>query len=370
MGKLEYTAILGNDFVINEDNCNLSCQYCLTGQSNLKKSHEEKLIFNSPRPDNYCAGSNLKFSIDTIEERLHDKFNFLMLKLTGGEIFLIKNFSDFIARVADKYEAVVLQTNGVPIKDEVLIELEKYDNVIIQVSLDSHIHKGNSYRVNKEELHNKVLVKIEKIFESTLPVEVYTVVNDRSVKYLPEFAEYLAGYDNLTFFPFPIRGPDADDFVISRDDISYIHTLFNNSHKYQHIMPPAAYFHRLLSYYEKGKRTFRCHLPRLVLSSFSDGIVTACPNIWFSELGNVLKNEVDEIENTVGNNGLYKALLSKTPRLDACKKCFTPWDILSMYFDDEISIDELCNTPLYSKPKIRQFITDAKQMYQQEGADG
>ncbi|MBD2830395.1 hypothetical protein ID875_27330 [Streptomyces globisporus] len=52
----------------------------------------------------------------------------------------------------------------------------------------------------------------------------------------------------------------------------------------------------------------------------------------------------------VGESGLYQALLADRPRLDACKGCFTPWDTLSMYFDDEITLDELCSAPTYSPP--------------------
>ena len=41
----------------------------------------------------------------------------------------------------------------------------------------------------------------------------------------------------------------------------------------------------------------------------------------------------------IEETGLYKALLAERPRLSACHGCFTPWDTLSMYFDDEITLD-------------------------------
>src|SRR5271163_130739 len=129
---MEKVTLLGNDFVINENNCNLSCQYCLTGQSNLKKSHEEQLIFKNPKSEKYSADSILKNDIDVVEQKLKNEFKFLMIKLTGGEIFLIKNFVDFINKIANKYEVVILQTNGILIKENALNNLEALNNIVVQ----------------------------------------------------------------------------------------------------------------------------------------------------------------------------------------------------------------------------------------------
>ena len=38
--------LLANDLVVQEDNCNLSCKYCLTGQSMYKQGHLDKMIFS------------------------------------------------------------------------------------------------------------------------------------------------------------------------------------------------------------------------------------------------------------------------------------------------------------------------------------
>ncbi|MBD2830396.1 hypothetical protein ID875_27335 [Streptomyces globisporus] len=46
-----------------------------------------------------------------------------------------------------------------------------------------------------------------------------------------------------------------------------------------------------MSFYRNSGRTFRCHLPRMVISTFSDGAVTPCPNIWFSNMGNLLEDD-------------------------------------------------------------------------------
>ncbi len=271
-------ALLGNDLVVNEDACNLSCTYCLTGQSNLKEGHRLQLIFEPPKRDAYAPDSPLGQRIDTVSDRLRDHFGLPLLKVTGGEIFLVKGMMEFLESQAPKYEVLVVQTNGVLVKEEHLERFRSWGNVVMQVSLDSHLPFGNSYRVPSESLQRKVVDRMQAIFESGLPVEVYAVLNDRSVQEMEQFAEWLTRFP-LTYFPFPVRGPSATEFQVKREQIPLIERFVERYDDFAPILPPRAYFARLLSFYHKGKRTFRCHLPRLVVSTFSDGVVTPCPNI-------------------------------------------------------------------------------------------
>ncbi|MED7953440.1 radical SAM protein [Streptomyces sp. BE303] len=356
--------LIGNDLVINEDSCNLSCTYCLTGQSNLKEGHSLKLIFDPPKRDDYSPTTDLGRRINTVAGRLHGRFDLPLLKVTGGEIFLVRGIMDFLEEQSAHYEVLVIQTNGVLVNEEQLARLRSFGNVVLQISLDSHLYTGNSYRVQSESLHAKVLRTIGRILESGLPVEIYGVLNDRSITELCEFAGWLGGFDNPpTFFPFPVRGPDSETFKVRPDQIGHIEELVRRYDEFADILPPRPYFDRLLSFYREGKRTFRCHLPRLVVSTFSDGVVTPCPNIWFSDMGNVLSDEAEGVLDKLGSSGLYQALLAPRPRLSACHGCFTPWDTLSMYFESEITLDELCAAPTYAPPRIRGMIEQAKADY-------
>jgi MoaA/NifB/PqqE/SkfB family radical SAM enzyme len=360
--------LLGNDLVINEDSCNLSCEYCLTGQSNLKEGHRLKLIFDPPKRDTYAEGTDLSKRVNAVTDRMRGQFSMPLLKVTGGEIFVVKGIMDFLAREAPKYEVLVIQTNGMLVNEDHLAQLRSFGNVVMQVSLDSHLHSGNSYRVQKEAQHDKVVRSISAILDSGLPCEVYSVLNDRSVTEMPDFARWLADFENPPiYFPFPVRGPDAEQYAVRPDQVHYISEFVERYDEFKAVLPPMAYFKRLLSFYNKGKRTFRCHLPRLVVSTFSDGVVTPCPNIWFSDMGKVLDDDWQQVLGKVGETGLYKALLAKRPRLSACHGCFTPWDTLSMYFDDEITLDELCAAPTYSPPVIRKMLEDAKSDFLRSG---
>ncbi|GII84203.1 hypothetical protein Ssi03_21930 [Sphaerisporangium siamense] len=362
-------ALLGNDLVINEDSCNLSCTYCLTGQSNLKEGHQLKLIFQPPTRDSYTPGGPLADRIETVSDRLRDHFKLPLLKVTGGEIFLVRNIMDFLEREAPKYEVLVVQTNAVLVNDEHLARLTAIPNVVLQISLDSHLATGNSYRVPKDSLHDRIVAGIAHIIESGIPVEIYAVLNDRSVSEMTDFAGWLMSFANRpTYFPFPVRGPSAEEFKVRPDQVRHIEEFAERYDEFAPILPPRAYFDRLLRFYHEGRRNFRCHLPRLVVSTFSDGVVTPCPNIWFSDMGNTLGEEWEKSLNKVGETGLYKALLAPRPRLEACHGCFTPWDTLSMYFEDEITLDELCAAPTYSPPRIRELLAEMKREYLAGGA--
>jgi MoaA/NifB/PqqE/SkfB family radical SAM enzyme len=358
-------ALLGNDLVINEDSCNLSCTYCLTGQSNLKAGHELKLIFQPPQRDTYAPDSPLGERVTTVADRLREHFRLPLLKLTGGEVFLVRNMMDLVEREAANYEVLVVQTNGVLVGDEHLRRLRALGNVVLQISLDSHLPTGNGYRVPKASLHQRIVDNIAGIIDSGLPVEIYTVLNDRSAPEVTTFASWLSGFSRPpVFFPFPVRGPDATRFQMRPDQIHHIEELVDRYDEFAEILPPRPYFDRLLRFYREGRRTFRCHLPRLVVSTFSDGVVTPCPNIWFSDMGSALAEDYQRTLEKVGETGMYKALLAPQPRLAACHGCFTPWDTLSMYFEDEITLDELCAAPTYSPPAIRALLAEMKRDYE------
>lgn len=357
--------LLGNDLVINENACNLGCEYCLTGQSNLKSSHDDQLIFQQPVLEHYSPdnplGDRLKLIVDRVEQKLAPP----LLKLTGGEIFLAKGIMDFIEKMSPLHEAVIVQTNGLPLNDAKIERLSKLGNIIVQISLDSSNYQGNSYRVLAERIHKMVLSRITSVLEAGLPLELYGVLNDRSVEYLPEFVQWCAQFkDNVPqLFPFPVRGPDSEKFKVRPDQYHYIDQLHSMREQYPELLPPQAYLDRLSGFYHDGKRTFRCHLPRLVLSTFDDGVATPCPNIWFHSMGNLTEENWQPALEQVNSSPFYQLLLAERPRLDACKGCFTPWDTLSLYFDDLISIDELCRAPSYSPPGIRRLIEAKKTEY-------
>lgn len=357
--------LLGNDLVINENSCNLGCAYCLTGQSNMKNSHTDQLIFQPPHIERYEQSNPFGERLHTIVDRVADTFEAPLLKLTGGEIFIVKGILDFIEKIAPNHAILVLQTNALPLTPAHLERLAKIDNVVLQITLDSSVYDGNSYRVGAPSLHEKLLNRVSATVASGIPFEIYTVLNDKSVEHLEAFVAWCDDFpgNKPQLMPFPVRGPDSERYQVRPDQYHHIIKLRELGEKHPDVMPPPAYTERLISFYCDGGRNWRCHLPRMVLSTFSDGITTACPNIWFNDMGNVANEDWRGVLDQVRNTGFYNLLLSPRPRLEACHNCLTPWDTLSLYFEDEITLDELCLAPSYNHPVIRDLLIAEKQRY-------
>jgi len=358
--------LLANDLVIKEDNCNLSCQYCLTGQSNFKAGHEAMQIFRPPRLSSYSHETALGKRIDRVIDLTADEFQLPILKVTGGEIFLIRGIMDLLRHVSKHFATLVIQTNGLLLDSQILSEIKSWHNACLQISLDAISYEGNSYRSESPEQHEKVLSRITLALESGIPTEIYLVLNDRSIPVLDDTLRALKNYeDHISVQPFPVRGPNHDIFSPRRDQVAVLQRITDNYSEYQTILPPKPYMVRLLRFFNEGGRSFRCHLPRLAFTTFDDGILTSCPNIWFNVVGNVLDEDATTVMSRVGKTPFYQILLAEKPRIEACKGCFTPWDLLSMCIDGEITLDELCRTPMYSAPASRARIEQIMNSYRE-----
>lgn len=358
--------LLANDLVIKEDNCNLSCQYCLTGQSNFKQDHSEQLIFQPPRPALYSPEGELGRRLDRIAEAAGRDLQLPIIKVTGGEIFLVRGIMKFLAHLSTHFATVVVQSNGMLLDSAKVAEIKSWGNACLQISLDAVSFEGNSYRSPSPELHEKMMQRIYKILEAGIPTEIYCVLNDRSVAHLEDTLRELRRYEgHVVVHPFPVRGPEQGMFFPRAEQVETLRRIMERFDEYASILPPRAYFARLLRFFTEGGRNFRCHLPRFAFSTFDDGVVTSCPNIWFNKIGNILEEPPHEVTERISQTPFRQLLLAPTPRLEACKRCFTPWDMLSLYVDGEITLDELCRTPMYAAPASRVRIEEVVRAYRE-----
>lgn len=354
-----------NDFVIKEDSCNMGCSYCLTGQSLFKNGHDQKAIFCVPQKYSYQPGTKLYANLKKILEAVLLQ-DVPLVKISGGEIMLIQNIMKFIEEISLVYEKVIILTNGTLLDKEKIYRLKELKNVIFQISLDSTVFLGNSYRIRSEDVHQKVINKIHLILESKIPTEIYLTINNRSIETLEQTLHDLVIYaGHLTVYPFPLRGPAMDRFYFRDDQICFIENIIFRRKKYQSLLPLEPYLASLLDFCRFKERKQSCHLPRVSFSTFDDGVVTSCPNIWFDNVGNLLKTEGEKVFEKMKISRFRKLLLSKRPRLLACKKCFTPWELISFYFEDLISIEELCRIPIYQGVRTKKKLIRVKKLYQQ-----
>jgi MoaA/NifB/PqqE/SkfB family radical SAM enzyme len=356
--------LVANDLVIQEDNCNLSCKYCLTGQSTYKEGHLDKMIFQPPRKSDCASGTTLRARVDHIIKTSAGQMQLPILKITGGEIFLVKGMMELIEEISPKFATLVVQTNGVLVTQEYLERFAALGNICLQISLDGTSYEANAYRSNTRDLHKKIYDRLDRIFRFGIPTEIYCVLNDQSLPELENTLNDLKQYgEHLSVFPFPVRGPDCDQFKVKPEQIPILRSIWERYDSFQPVMPPRAYWKKLMRFFEEGGRNFICHLPRFAFTTFDDGFVTSCPNIWFNKIGNIVTQHTDTVVDSIGNTPFHQLLLAPKPRLDACKGCFTPWDTLSMFIENEITLDELCSTPMYRGASVRQRLQEIYSEY-------
>ena len=348
---------LANDLVVLENECNLSCKYCLTGQSTLKPQHQEGRIFGPPRQAVYTKDSPLGRRLAGILDALDGVCHVPILKVTGGELFWIRNIMEFLRGAASRYDTLVVQTNGVLLREEECSEIASWGNACLQISIDAFSWEGNAYRAKNERQHALAVSNITRALDSGIPTEIYIVLTDRSLPWLQDTLERLKPYaGNVIAFPFPVRGPGRNDFLPRPEQLAFLDTILDRFDDFHSILPPRPYCEQLRDFLATGKRKHRCHLTRFVFSTFDDGVFTPCPNVWFSESGNLLKESPAEILKRSESSAFVRLLRAHRPRLDACSSCFTPWEILTLYAEGLISLDELARSPMFRAKRTRDML--------------
>ncbi len=349
--------ILFADFVIAEDNCNMACQYCLTGSSNFKETHKN---MGNKKHLEYVEGSVLKEKIDNITELLDAHFDIGILKVSGGEIFLIRNIVEYFKAHAKKPKIIQILTNGLFIKESDLDELKTIENVCFQLSLDHHTLVGNGYRSKDEGALKKILDSIDRIAAHDIPLEINCVLTDKNTAVLKDFADYFMKYKGkkVMLLPFPVRGVERDKFYPKQEQLDSIQELITSYDTYKEILPPKTYLKSLYEFLKTGHRKTACMIPKCSIGVFDDGIITPCPNYWFTSLGSVLEEKPEQVIDKVRTDKIYRLLLHKNNGITECDKCFTPWEILNLYKAGELSWEELVTVPSYQFIGINEYLEE------------
>lgn len=352
-----------NDLVIKEESCNLSCEYCLTGQSLFQQDHHLQMIFNPPRPNSCLPGTELHARLETMLVAVSTQ-DVPVIKISGGEVLLVRGIMAFIERLSAMYETVVILTNGLLMTDDKLDQLAAMGNIVLQISLDATRYAGNSYRVRSQEVHDRLMERIYRILKRGLPSEIYTVLNNRSILELEQtYTDLLPYADHTMVFPFPVRGPSREQFLPRPDQYGNLRGVIEQAERYGNLMPSYPYLERLWRFFTEGGRTFRCHLPRIAFTTFDDGTTTSCPNIWFNHVGNLVTEQPEKVFGQMRDSKFRSLLLAERPRIDACKACYTPWDPVSLYFEGQLTLDELARVPIYRGPRTRDRLAALQAAY-------
>lgn len=340
---------------MKEDICNMHCKYCLTGTSEYKDNELGKDKKNALV---YMDGSELQSNMDTVTGSILNAFGISVLKISGGEILLVKGIVEFIKKHAPKYKKIQLLTNGVLLTPDILSQLKEIKNICIQISIDHHMVEGNEYRTPTTEKLQRVLDNLDHAVRSGILIEINCVLHDKNTHLLRGFADYLMKYKgHVTLFPFPVRGKNKYDFYPNSDQLCAIEELINRFAEYKDILPPKAYLEYLLRFFRTGKRELPCIFPKIAIGSFDDGNITPCANYWFTSLGNVLSDDPQTVFEKVNTDRMYSILTHERPPLE-CAQCFTPWEVLNLYAIGKISINELNKLSLYSFEGLGNFLSE------------
>ena len=347
-----------NDFVVKEDICNMRCKYCLTGTSTLKKkqcNNKSKTMMY------YTEGSELQKNMDTVTEKLFYAFDMSILKISGGEVLLVKGIIDYIRKHAYKYKKVQLLTNGMNLTPSLLKQLKEIENICIQISIDHHTIEGNEYRTPTPEQLQQILYNLDCAIQLNIPVEINCVLHDKNTHLIVDFANYLLKYDNrVMLLPFPVRGREKSDFYPNVSQLLGIEELINRYTEYEEILPPKVYLEYLLRFLRSGKREIDCIVPKIAIGSFDDGNITPCANYWFTSLGNVINENPKITLKKVNSDKIYRTLTHDRHRPVECNQCFTPWEILNLYAVGELMIDDLKRLPLFSFCGLESVLSQIK----------
>ena len=365
---------LVNDFVIFEDVCNGQCEYCITGSSIFKENHKslkdnQDMKFRNHKlleyDNTYSEGARLKSNIDTIVASLKQNANAFILKISGGEILLIKNILDFIESIAKDYSRIQILTNGFVLDSKIVDRLSRIENLSLQISMDGHNLDLNRYRVKNQIVQTNLNNIIKECCIYKIPVEINCVLTDSNIYRICEFVDFLNDYNNVLFLPYPVRGQSREIFFPQKEQLVGLEKLMENYEKYNKILPPKAYLNAMNSFIKENKKHDSCFLPRVIYQSFDDGTISPCSNIWFKTLGNILEDP-EKVYKKLKNDMFYEVIKKYIKKIEHCRNCFTPWEMVNLYLCNEIEEAEMRKIYIYNDDNIINFLNSLRKEITEE----
>ena len=348
--------VLMTNLLIKEDTCNANCAYCY---------RQDAIKFTEP----YLYAGSLKEKIDKMISFANEKFDSPLIRISGGEIFLMSNLREFVEKLLKNHKYVLIQTNGLRIDKENLKWIIELKRVFIQVSLDGHTLEMNEYRFNKPEVLKNFLHLIEVLKENDVYLELVSVLNNRNMKGFSDFIEYVDGIPGgrnenaLKVTPLLIMDKESF-FKPSKNDLKSLDQMIQNYERFSHILPPKIYLENLNKLLHGEKIKYQCFNPIATLNMTDDGKIKSCTNVLperFLNVGDLTKDSPEEVAEKYGKTKFQKLLLTTKQWFPVCRTCLDFASIYNLYFNDTISLEELSeNNYLYGLPELREQLKKVK----------
>lgn len=354
--------ILITNIIIRHLSCDSFCKYCYLQE---RKDTNRKDEYIKP----YLYEGKLKDNIEKIMAFSNTYFNSPIIKICGGEIFLMSNLKEFVEVLLQYYPYVLIQTNGKHLDEKNLKWIIDLKRVLVQISLDSHNVEMNSYRFSDEEVMRKVLFAVEALKKNDVYLEITSVLNKLNTRYYDEFVDYLhelpSGNVKNALKVTPIYLIDSTgNFKSTKEDNETIKNLIMEYEKYNSILPPKQYMNLLYSLMQGESLKYKCYNPIVSLNFTDEGKIKACTNILPEDVlnvGDIFLDDHQLIVNKFGRTKFQKMLLETEQRIPLCKNCLNFCSIYNMYLNNSIELEELCdNNYMFGLPEVRSRLEEIK----------
>lgn len=364
---MEKKQVLLTNLLVKQGNCDSFCKYCYHNREEGDAGNSSGN--NSGIISVYSYAEELKENLDRVLDFSERYFQSPIIKICGGEIFLMTNLKEFVEKLLETYPYVLIQTNGKHLNDETLKWIVGLKRVMLQISMDGHLLCMNRYRFDTQEVLDRLLYALGVLKENDVYVELTSVLNKLNTERYSEFLEYLdqipGGTQNNSMKATPILLIDkTNEFKAGEEAVKKIEEL-TMPNKYEHILPPLPYMKNLYRLMRGERIKYRCYNPLISVNYLETGEVKGCTNILPEEelnVGNIFLDREEDIVSAFGKTKLQRLLVETEQWMPLCKKCFNFCSIYNLYLNDTLTLDELCdNNFMFTKAEVRNALKTLKQ---------
>ena len=319
----------------------------------------------------YCRNDNITVSVKDLNELEHSlervsllaqgAFDIPIIKISGyGEIFLLPNILKILKALSKSYERIQVITNATLLSKDIISRLSKIPGIDVCVSLDGHTPELNASRTTNSLLIKKVLNNISRLRDYKIPVEVNSVLTKYNISGFIEFINYLSDrYDSLTCYPFPARG-SASLSALGPQNTKKLLPLVDSYQRFSNVLPPIQYIKRLLSFINESARRDKCYVGYVNLGLEPDGNIPVCACSIKTPLGNIFEQDTVRALKKIKLSPILHKFLFKELSFENCSGCFTHYEVINLFLDGTITLDEIKKIPLFGGQRTQKNLQALK----------
>ena len=362
-----------NDQQIFDEFCNSKCKYCggfYPSEFQLNFNSDKTIEMPACWKNRIQCNRNLSRRIplkpkisnffDLGKEVLSkvDKiFDYKILKLSGGEIFLYDDMVNFVKSINKNYTAIQLLTNSFALTTDKINQLAKLGNVYFQISLDGTSGKTNFARTGSDIMVKKILGNIKHILKSGMGLEINCVLTKYNTGLFEQMLKYFKGYKNFVIVPRPVRGEPKNILNFNRRQLQiFKKTVFDKYELYSDILPPKKYIERLIYIMEQGHKNWNCYVPFYILGVNNYGDINTCTRTGeLPMLGNIF-------DNSTNINKIFRDYKNYAPasKSEPCSYCIIQYEMMNLYTEGLIDKKEMQKIPSFRIPGVMERIDEIK----------